>query len=284
MGNTVGRIFPGLSGKQQNVGICMLGLESAGKTTILYKLRLGDIETRTPTIGFNVETVKYKNITFYSWDVGGSDRLRPLWKHYFDAAQGLIFVVDSSDRDRIDEAREELDRTLRLEQLATSKVLIVANKQDLPNAMSPGMVANCLGLRHSSNGAIAWLLGKLRWGEVGGETSSAAVDAAAPAVAPSGSVSLACQPSDGRRRLSSDLIRHIISFLDVPPPPVGNYGPPRAWPLQIYQEWHLQPCSLFPLDGIREGLEWLSKAMKGVKPASKPELKQTGPRMWVQVS
>jgi len=70
----------------------MVGLDAAGKTTILYKLKLGEIVTTIPTIGFNVETVEYKNINFTVWDVGGQDKIRPLWRHYFQNTQGLIFV------------------------------------------------------------------------------------------------------------------------------------------------------------------------------------------------
>jgi ADP-ribosylation factor 4 len=85
-----------------------VGLDAAGKTTILYKLKLGEIVTTIPTIGFNVETVEYKNICFTVWDVGGQDKIRPLWRHYFQNTQGLIFVVDSNDRERIIEAEKEL--------------------------------------------------------------------------------------------------------------------------------------------------------------------------------
>lgn len=88
--------------------MCTVGLDAAGKTTILYKLKLGEIVTTIPTIGFNVETVEYKNICFTVWDVGGQDKIRPLWRHYFQNTQGLIFVVDSNDRDRINEAEKEL--------------------------------------------------------------------------------------------------------------------------------------------------------------------------------
>lgn len=86
----------------------VVGLDAAGKTTILYKLKLGEIVTTIPTIGFNVETVEYKNICFTVWDVGGQDKIRPLWRHYFQNTQGLIFVVDSNDRERIAEAEKEL--------------------------------------------------------------------------------------------------------------------------------------------------------------------------------
>lgn len=85
-----------------------------------------------PHTGFNVETVEYKNIQFTVWDVGGQDKIRPLWRHYFQNTQGIIFVVDSNDRDRIVEAREELQRMLNEDELRDAILLVFANKQDLP--------------------------------------------------------------------------------------------------------------------------------------------------------
>jgi len=124
----------------------MVGLDAAGKTTILYKLKLGEIVTTIPTIGFNVETVEYKNISFTVWDVGGQDKIRPLWRHYFQNTQGLIFVVDSNDRERVTEAKEELGRMLGEDELRDAVLLVFANKQDLPNAMSPSEITEKLGL------------------------------------------------------------------------------------------------------------------------------------------
>uniref|UniRef100_A0AAY4EW11 ADP-ribosylation factor n=1 Tax=Denticeps clupeoides TaxID=299321 RepID=A0AAY4EW11_9TELE len=106
MGLTISSLFSKLFGKKQ-MRILMVGLDAAGKTTILYKLKLGEIVTTIPTIGFNVETVEYKNICFTVWDVGGQDKIRPLWRHYFQNTQGLIFVVDSNDRERVAESAEE---------------------------------------------------------------------------------------------------------------------------------------------------------------------------------
>lgn len=83
-------------------------------------------------LGFNVETVEYKNIQFTVWDVGGQDKIRPLWRHYFQNTQGIIFVVDSNDRDRVVEAREELQRMLNEDELRDAILLVFANKQDLP--------------------------------------------------------------------------------------------------------------------------------------------------------
>ncbi|BHF72689.1 Arf GTPase arf1 [Sparganum proliferum] len=128
MGSMFSRIFDRLFGKKE-MRILMVGLDAAGKTTILYKLKLGEIVTTIPTIGFNVETVEYKNVNFTVWDVGG-----------------LIFVVDSNDRERIDEARDELNRMLSEDELRDAVLLVFANKQDLPNAMQACEVTQRLGL------------------------------------------------------------------------------------------------------------------------------------------
>lgn len=145
MGNAFVSIFKNLFGKR-DMRILMVGLDAAGKTTILYKLKLGEIVTTIPTIGFNVETVEYKNISFTVWDVGGQDKIRPLWRHYFQNTQGLIFVVDSNDRERIGEAKDELMRMLTEDELRDAVLLILANKQDLPNAMNAAEITDKLGL------------------------------------------------------------------------------------------------------------------------------------------
>ncbi|XP_054632554.1 ADP-ribosylation factor 4-like [Dunckerocampus dactyliophorus] len=145
MGLTLSSVFGRLFGKKQ-MRILMVGLDAAGKTTILYKLKLGEIVTTIPTIGFNVETVEYKNISFTVWDVGGQDKIRPLWRHYFQNTQGLIFVVDSNDRERLAEAADELSKMLQEQELKDAILLVFANKQDLPNALSVSEVANQLSL------------------------------------------------------------------------------------------------------------------------------------------
>ncbi|XP_048474904.1 ADP-ribosylation factor 1-like isoform X2 [Rhincodon typus] len=159
--------------------ILMVGLDAAGKTTILYKLKLGEIVTTIPTIGFNVETVEYKNISFTVWDVGGQDKIRPLWRHYFQNTQGLIFVVDSNDKERMSEAREELMQMLGEDELHDAVLLVFANKQDLPNAMSAAQITDKLGLNALRNrvwyiqatcatsgdglcSGLDWLAGQLR--------------------------------------------------------------------------------------------------------------------------
>ncbi|KAF7038281.1 hypothetical protein CFC21_048482 [Triticum aestivum] len=145
MGLTFTKLFSRLFAKKE-MRILMVGLDAAGKTTILYKLKLGEIVTTIPTIGFNVETVEYKNISFTVWDVGGQDKIRPLWRHYFQNTQGLIFVVDSNDRERVVEARDELHRMLNEDELRDAVLLVFANKQDLPNAMNAAEITDKLGL------------------------------------------------------------------------------------------------------------------------------------------
>ncbi|VDQ05092.1 unnamed protein product [Trichobilharzia regenti] len=121
---------------QDKAGPATIGLDAAGKTTILYKLKLGEVVTTIPTIGFNVETVEYKNISFTVWD-------------------GLIFVVDSNDRDRIGESADELNKMLSEDELRDVVILVFANKQDLPNAMSTAEVAEKLRLREIRNRPVS---------------------------------------------------------------------------------------------------------------------------------
>ncbi|XP_061629056.1 ADP-ribosylation factor 4-like [Phyllopteryx taeniolatus] len=150
MGLTISTVFSRLFGKKQ-MRILMVGLDAAGKTTILYKLKLGEIVTTIPTIGFNVETVEYRNISFTVWDVGGQDKIRPLWRHYFQNTQGLIFVVDSNDRERVAEAADELSKMLGEQELKDAVLLVFANKQDLPNALTISELTDHLGLNTLRN-------------------------------------------------------------------------------------------------------------------------------------
>eukprot|EP01103_Thecamoeba_quadrilineata_P019480 TRINITY_DN7909_c0_g1_i1.p1 TRINITY_DN7909_c0_g1~~TRINITY_DN7909_c0_g1_i1.p1 ORF type:complete len:180 (-),score=30.76 TRINITY_DN7909_c0_g1_i1:97-636(-) len=139
----------GKKGKEQR--IIMLGLDNAGKTTILYQLKMGEVVQTTPTIGFNVESVKRKNIEFSVWDVGGQDQIRSLWRHYFLNTKAVIFVIDSADGLRLREAKEELANILASPELAGSILLVLANKQDLPNALSSSEISKGLDLDKIKN-------------------------------------------------------------------------------------------------------------------------------------
>jgi len=127
--------------------VLMVGLDCAGKTTLLHRMKQGEVVATAPTIGFNVEMVQCRNMSVAVWDIGSQNgKIRPLWRHYFKKTQGLIFVVDSTDRMRIDVARTELAHILDERDLQNTAVLVLANKQDLPDAMSADEVAAKLDL------------------------------------------------------------------------------------------------------------------------------------------
>ncbi|GAA5811211.1 ADP-ribosylation factor, Arf Arf6 [Mucor flavus] len=145
MGANVSKALSKIFGTKE-MRILMLGLDAAGKTTILYKLKLNQSVTTIPTVGFNVESVTYKNVKFNVWDVGGQDKIRNLWRHYYTGTQGLIFVIDCQDKNRIEEARQELYRIISDREMKDCLLLIFANKQDLPGSFTPAEVTDILGL------------------------------------------------------------------------------------------------------------------------------------------
>lgn len=157
MGNFFANVFKAFFGQKEQ-RILILGLDAAGKTTMLYKLKLGKVVSTIPTIGFIVETVEYKNITLRCWDVGGRSLINPLWNHYYQTTTAIIFVVDSNDKERINgdkgwnsSAKEELHRIMAAEELKDVVLLVLANKQDLPNAMSVKQVTDKLELNKLKN-------------------------------------------------------------------------------------------------------------------------------------
>ena len=155
MGILISKIF---KKHKKALRLLMLGLDASGKTSILYQLKLGDIITTIPTIGFNVETVEYKNISFKVWDIGGQDRLRSLWKHYYNNTDGIIFVIDSNDRERLGDNKEisgtvmyELYNLLDKKELENAVLLILANKQDMRYAMTTEHIRDILELNKIKN-------------------------------------------------------------------------------------------------------------------------------------
>ncbi len=156
MGQLLTKLF---SGFRQEAKILLVGLDAAGKTSLLYKLKLGETVVTIPTVGFNVEQVQYRNVSFTVWDVGGQDRIRRLWRYYFQGVHAIIFVVDSADRERIEEARSELWKMLEADELKDAVVLVFANKQDLPNALSVSQVGDQLGLPQISNSRKTFCMG-----------------------------------------------------------------------------------------------------------------------------
>ncbi|XP_068647200.1 ADP-ribosylation factor 1-like isoform X3 [Aristolochia californica] len=128
MGLVFTKVFSSLFGSKE-ARILVLGLDNAGKTTILYRLQMGEVVSTIPTIGFNVETVQYNNIKFQVWDLGGQTSIRPYWRCYFPNTQAIIYVVDSSDTDRLVIAKEEFHAISEEEELKGAVVLVYANKQ-----------------------------------------------------------------------------------------------------------------------------------------------------------
>ena len=131
----------------------MVGLDAGGKTTILYKLKLGEVVTPVPTIEYNVETIEYRNIPFVICECSGAEKVRPLWQNYYAYGKKyIIFVIDSNDRERIDgsdndnNAKSELDHLLAADELKDAALLVLANKHDLSNTMSVKEVTERLGL------------------------------------------------------------------------------------------------------------------------------------------
>lgn len=130
MGLTISKLFDAFYGSTPKK-ILLLGLDAAGKTTILYKMNLGETVHTIPTVGFNVETIKYKNIDLNCWDIGGQKKIRSLWHHYYEGADAIIFCVDANDPGRMQEVQEELYALLDNDRLKNASLLIYANKQDL---------------------------------------------------------------------------------------------------------------------------------------------------------
>lgn len=165
MGANMGKpssFLDSLPSAQGTLHVVMLGLDSAGKTTALYRLKFDQYLNTVPTIGFNCEKVKgtlgrSKGQAFLVWDVGGQEKLRPLWKSYTRCTDGIVFVLDSVDIERMEEAKMELARTARSPDNAGVPVLVLANKQDLPGAKEPKELEKLLGLHELGNGHM-WLV------------------------------------------------------------------------------------------------------------------------------
>ncbi|XP_033279599.1 ADP-ribosylation factor-like protein 1 [Orcinus orca] len=145
MGGFFSSIFSSLFGTQK-MKILILGLDGAGKTTILYRLQVGEVVTTIPTVGFNVETVTYKNLKFQVRDLGGQTSIRPYWRCCYSNTDAVIYVADSCDREQIDISKSDLVAMLEEEELRRAILVVFANKQDMEQAMTPSAMANSLGL------------------------------------------------------------------------------------------------------------------------------------------
>ncbi|XP_053947269.1 ADP-ribosylation factor-like protein 3 [Anastrepha obliqua] len=126
--------------------ILLLGLDNAGKTTILKQLASEEISTVTPTAGFNIKSVAADGFKLNVWDIGGQWKIRPYWKNYFANTDVLIYVIDCTDRERLPETGNELFELLMDNRLKQVPLLVFANKQDLPNALTASEVAEAVQL------------------------------------------------------------------------------------------------------------------------------------------
>lgn len=146
MGIWASRMWRRLFGDGTHCKIVIVGLNNAGKTTILYKLHLGQVVQTQPTIGSNVEEVKHDNITFQVWDLGGQENLRANWSTYFEETDAVVFVVDSNDQENMVLAKMELFNVVLHEDLKYSCLLVLANKQDIQGCRNVGEIVQDLDL------------------------------------------------------------------------------------------------------------------------------------------
>lgn len=137
--------------------ILLLGLREAGKTAILYLLKLGEQVKPIPTIGYNSETIIYKGISFNLFELGGEKKFRSFWKHYYHDTQGIIFVVDSNDETSLEEAGCEFRKLAFDESIAHTSILVMANKQDLSGALSPKKIAEIMEINQIDNHKIKFI-------------------------------------------------------------------------------------------------------------------------------
>ena len=122
--------------------VLVLGLDNSGKTSILYRLSIGHVVTTIPTVGFNVETVEYKDVMLRVWDLGGQSQIIPYWRCYYIETACVVFVIDSADAERLPSALSELKLLMDEPELSACCVAVFANKQDLCNALDVSTIAN----------------------------------------------------------------------------------------------------------------------------------------------
>ena len=134
MGFILSKIIEFFTRSRNNFKIIILGMQNAGKTTILYRLSLGQLVKTTPTIGSNMEELQYENVKFQAWDLGGQESTRSVWDVYYMNTDGVIYVIDSQDENNYEESKNQFHKILKNSTLKNATILIFANKQDLPGA------------------------------------------------------------------------------------------------------------------------------------------------------
>jgi len=141
-------IFRKLRKSEKEVRLLLLGLDNAGKTSILKKLSDEEISQIMPTQGFNMKSLVQDGFKLTVWDIGGQKAIRPYWQNYYEGTDALIYVIDSSDRRRVSESGVELSKLIEEQKLAAIPLLTFANKQDLLNALPPKELAETMQLHN----------------------------------------------------------------------------------------------------------------------------------------
>eukprot|EP00301_Raphidiophrys_heterophryoidea_P002552 c1118_g1_i1.p1 GENE.c1118_g1_i1~~c1118_g1_i1.p1 ORF type:complete len:211 (-),score=50.61 c1118_g1_i1:115-681(-) len=131
--------------------VIFVGLDNAGKTTLLFKLKHGTIRQFVPTERAFSEEVTVSNLTMRAWDLGGHEQVRKLWQDYYQSTDAVIFIVDAADRDRFGEARQELVGLLEAGELQDTPIAVLANKCDLQYAATFEELRDALGIAPFQN-------------------------------------------------------------------------------------------------------------------------------------
>lgn len=211
--------------KHRDVRILLLGLDGAGKTTLLYRLKLGEVVTHIPTIGFNVEQLTYKNITFTAWDIGARDKMRPLFRHYYKGTDAVVMVIDSSDRERLEELYcDVLKPALHAEELAHSLFLFLVNKRDLPDTMDKEEVTMKLNLNSVKH---TWSI--IETSAIKGDGLTDSMDWLAAHLASSSSPAKRAQPQPVHRTYSDTSPSHCMKATDTKDKPAHKDYCTRAY-------------------------------------------------------
>ena len=145
------KIIKKTKAQERELRLLILGLDNAGKTTILKKFLGEDTSEIAPTLGFQIKTVEHANFKLNFWDVGGQTTIRSYWRNYFEHTDGLIWVVDSGDRLRLEDCKAELHKLLLQEKLAGATLMVFCNKQDVAGALTPAEIKDVLELDKIEN-------------------------------------------------------------------------------------------------------------------------------------
>jgi len=212
--------------------VSLIGLDNAGKTTILFQLHMGEVVETQPTLGSNVEEVVHKNIRMIVWDLGGQESLRHGWSTYFEGSHAIILVVDSTDIQRMPKVKEELNRIIHHPHLTHAAILVYANKQDFfeprNRTQSTTSMNNTPPNASSTNTS----------GSSSSSISGTSVNSVGGAVSSSSSCG-----SSGIPCLSSAEIAEHLDLQSIKT-----------------HSWHIQACCALTGEGLYEGIEWLTQA------------------------